>query len=276
MDRKTDTKALFLDLDGTLLNDAKEVTQGNREAIQTALAAGHKIIISTGRPVFSAVDQAERLGLNGPGCYIIAYNGGMLYSCGEKKPIYQHTLPLRTVYDVFDEAKRRNIHVQTYGETDVLVEPECDNETVRRYCAPANMTFRVIGDIRRDMPDEPVKVLLIDFSDHEKLKSMEQWLQTQMEGRLECFFSNPWYLEIVPVGMNKGAAVERACQLLQIPIENAVAAGDQENDISMVRTAGVGVAMCNGIAEIKAAADYITTRDNNHDGIAEVIEIFLL
>ena len=81
---------------------------------------------------------------------------------------------------------------------------------------------------------------------------------------------------MVTAGVNKGWAVEELCRRLGIPITDAVAAGDEANDISMLRAAGVGAAMCNGIPAAKEAADYVTQRDNNHDGIAEVIERFLL
>ena len=88
------SKALFLDLDGTLLNDQKEVTPGNREAIEKALAAGNKVIISTGRPLVSAIDQAEKLGLTTPGCYLIAFNGCILYDTANKEIIYSISIPL--------------------------------------------------------------------------------------------------------------------------------------------------------------------------------------
>ena len=76
--------------------------------------------------------------------------------------------------------------------------------------------------------------------------------------------------------MNKGAAVTALCRQLGIDIRDSVAAGDENNDVSMIRAAGVGAAMANAVAAAKAAADYVTERDNNHDGIAEVIRKFFL
>ena len=72
-------KLFFTDLDGTILNTEKEISPGNRAAVAEALAAGHKVIVATGRPLSSAIRQAKRLGLGGEGCLLIAYNGGIIY-----------------------------------------------------------------------------------------------------------------------------------------------------------------------------------------------------
>ena len=148
-------KALFLDLDGTLLDDAKNVPAGNRRAIEEMLAAGHAAIITTGRTLASALIQARRLELDGPGCYIIAFNGGQIYDCGARKKVFESQVPLELVRLLFAEANRRGIHVQTYDDTDVLVEPRCDNETVRRYTGLNRTTFRVIDsveDLKESVP----------------------------------------------------------------------------------------------------------------------------
>lgn len=94
--------------------------------------------------------------------------------------------------------------------------------------------------------------------------------------QLDAFFSCEQCLEIIPRGLSKGNALVQLAQRLGIPIENTVAAGDAANDLSMLRATGIGVAMCNGTDEAKAAADAVTCRDNNHDGIAEIIEKYLV
>ncbi len=270
-----DGKILFLDLDGTLLNDRKEITPVNAAALEGALARGHRVVITTGRPLKSAIQQAEKLGLTGEGCYLIAYNGAVVYDTCRREQIFCRALPRETVAEVFDEANRRGIHVQTYDTWDVLVEARNDNESVRRYCGRIGMDFRVIGDVHRDLTEDPVKALLIDFDHKEPLEEIYDWLRARMAGRVDVFFSCEQYLEVVPVGMNKGTAVADMCRRLGVDIAASVAVGDAENDISMIEASGTGVAMANGIPEIKAAADYVTARDNNHDAIAEVIERFL-
>ena len=266
-------RLLFLDLDGTLLNDAKEITRGNREALERTLQRGHGVIITTGRPLKSALAQARRLGLDQPGCYTIAYNGTMVYDWGKQGNVFTRALDIPSVIRVFEKANEIGEHIQTYDSFDVLVEPRGDDEALRRYCKMVSMTHRVIGDVHTDLKEDPVKCLVINYEKKDGLLKMQDWIRANMEG-MDCFFSCEQFLEVVPKGMNKGEAVKMLCKLLDVEIEDAVACGDAANDLAMLKAAGIGVAMCNGSDEVKAAADYITTRDNNHDGVAEAADKF--
>lgn len=269
-------KTLFLDLDGTLLNDRKEITPGNRRALDAALDAGHRVVITTGRPLVSAIKQSEKLELTGPGCYLIAYNGGIVYDSYRQEVIYRQALTTETAKQVIRLCNERNIHCQTYDRKNVLVEPRCDNEAVRTYCGRILMEYRVIPDLAEALTEAPPKVLAIDMEHREPLEQLAEVLNRELSDQMDCFFSSAQYLEIVPKGLNKGSALRQMCRLLDIPIEDSIAAGDEENDLTMIEAAGVGVAMANGIPAAKALADYVTTRDNNHDGIAEVVEKFML
>ncbi|MBR3570800.1 MAG: HAD family phosphatase [Oscillibacter sp.] len=270
-----ESKILFLDLDGTLLNDAKELTDGNRAAMEGAVARGHRVVIASGRPLKSVRAQAARFGLDGAGCYAIAYNGAVIYDFAKQAQIYRKALAPEDLYAVFDEARRRGIYIHTYDREDVVIEPRCDPETARRYCARLQFDFRVIRDIRKELSESPVKAMSIDFTGQEKTAAFRDWILSEMRGRLDSYFSERYFLEIVPAGVNKGRGILQLCDILGIPRENSVAAGDEANDIDMLRAAGVGAAMANAIPEAKAAADYVTERDNNHDGVAEIIEKFL-
>lgn len=269
-----DRKLLFMDLDGTLLNNSKQITPGNRQALEEALERGHGVIITTGRPLKSAMDQARKLGLDKPGCYLIAYNGAVIYDWAKQEQVFSRTLRYDAVNRVFDLVNPTGLHVQTYDTWDVLVEKRCDDAAVRRYCGLINMEFRVIDDVHRDLQEEPVKVLVIDYDADPRLGDVARWLKENMAEEVDCFYSCREYLEVVPKGTNKGEAVVMLCRMLDVPVENSVAVGDAANDLSMIAMAGTGVAMANGTEEVKSIADYITHRDNNHDGIAEVVEQF--
>ena len=108
-----DTRILFTDLDGTLLDDNKKITPGNQDAIDEALSQGHKIVISTGRPLAGAWAQAEKLGLIKEGCYAITYNGGQIYDSYHRKTIYGKTVAKELVAPLFREAHARDLHIQT-------------------------------------------------------------------------------------------------------------------------------------------------------------------
>lgn len=269
-------KLLFTDLDGTLLTDDKRITPGSYQALMGALELGHKVVITTGRPLKSAKIQARKLGLDGAGCYLIACNGAVVYDCGAEQVIYEQPLPLEALYELAEECGRRGIFVQTYDDEDVVVEARNAGPVVERYCRPIGMTWRAVESFRRDITVPTPKALIIDYSGREKTGPMEAWIRTHLAEQAECFFSGPFYLEVVHRGMDKGRAVVAMCERLGVDISDAVAVGDEANDVSMIAAAGVGVCMKNGIPAAKAAADYVTERDNNHDGIVEAVERFVL
>ena len=113
-------KILCVDLDATLLCDDKSITQKNREAIHRMLEAGHYIALATGRPVETAREVARELGLNTPGCYMIAFNGAVLYDCAADRVLLKRSLPIEIVQELFDKAKRADLYVQTYNSTDLI------------------------------------------------------------------------------------------------------------------------------------------------------------
>lgn len=270
----TDTKILFTDLDGTLLNDQKQISAGNLAAIHMALENGHKIVISTGRALASAKKQAETLGLIMPGCYIIAFNGACIYDIHEKKVIFSETIPLDYVYHLFEEAHKLNIHIQTYDDTQVLTESE--NDDLFRYCHNTSMEYKVISSVRSELIFSPYKVLVIDYQHHEPLVQFQEQIRTWAEGKIDFYFSCNELLEIVAPDISKGNAIIRLCEQLQIPLEATISAGDADNDISMLQTTHTSVVMKNADPHMHAYATYITEQDNNHDGVAEAIYKFML
>lgn len=274
---ETETKMIFLDLDGTLLNDQKQIPQENRDAINDALKAGHKVLVCTGRALSSAIRQIPLLGLDAPGCYAITYNGGLIYDIGEKKTIYQKTLPFDQVRYVFDQAKQfGKIHIQTYTET--LVISEEDTQEGRNYAEATRSEAGVVDDVIEALDGkEPCKVLAIAHGyDRKHLEAFRDSLLEWAEGKMEICFSCYEYLEFIPKGISKGNAIRFMSEYLGIPMKNTIAVGDAENDITMIRTAAIGAVMQNAGENIKKYGNYITEKNNNEGGVAEVIRKFML
>ena len=201
--------------------------------------------------------------------------------------IFQQTIDLETVRAVFAEAARRGVHIQAYRGDKVLVDSRNEDAELHSYCRLIEVDYEVFPDIAQ-LTDEPVKLhsstlaLQPGGSDSEAseadagLVALRDWINRTFPDKLDAFLSAPVYLEIVSHGMNKGIAVHKMAELLGYPIEDTLAIGDEANDIPMIREAGIGAAMCNGLAAAKDAADYVTEADNNHDGVAEVIRKFVL
>lgn len=268
-------KILFLDLDGTLLNDSKEISPGNRAALERALSQGHRVVINTGRPLESAIIQNRRLGLTREGCYLISFNGGMIYDPFREEVIYRQCLSAATARKIIALCDRRNIHVQTYDREKVLVEPRWEDEAVNCYCREILMEYRVVPDFSTGLTEDPPKVLAISYTDRAVLEMLQAEIAEAFP-EVDCFFSCRAYLEIVPKGVNKGSAVQRLCSQLGMDVADSIAAGDAENDLGMLRAAGLGCAMANAVEAVKKNAGYVTEHDNNHDGVAEIVEKFLL
>lgn len=267
-------KIFFTDLDGTLLNNKKEITPENTAAIEAARKMGHSIVVATGRSTVNMMLQLERLGLKQPGCYAITFNGSSVIKCDTGEVIRWESLDMDTVQYIFEEAREWGIHCQAYDEKETIAEKETPE--LIRYDKNNGGHSRLVPDVVKALEKEPPKILLADLCDREKMERFQEAHREVLEGKADSFFSCREYLEYVPAGVNKGSAIEWLCKYLGVNLKDTVAAGDAANDLSMIRTAGIGVAMCNGEPEVKAAADYVTTRDNEHSGVAEILEKFLL
>ena len=245
-------KILFTDLDGTLLNSNKNISPEDLEAIKELTASGHKFVISTGRPIQSAVKIAQRYGWFGDGYYISSYNGG----------------------HILDEAYRAGIHAHTYDDTYVV--SEHDTPELAQYTDAIMVPGIVVENATEYLKEEPIKVIVISYGSHSVLDRFREHMAPWCEGKLTTVFSSPILLEFEDPKSTKGFSVEFMCSHFGIPVSDSVAVGDEENDISMIKAAGLGIAMKNGTEKTKAAADHITENDNDHSGISEIIYKFIL
>lgn len=286
-------KILFTDLDGTLLTDDKRILDADMSAIQSMIDAGNKFVMTTGRPLTSVKILAEKYGFLKAGFYLVSFNGGLIYDCGTGESILTRRIPVESVKFIMDEAHKRGMHAHTYAGD--LVVSEYETEQLKKYCDAMKMDYVVVNDIREFFktyetavpinvvvkpavsPDpSPIKVNIITPFEHSSLIDFRADMRKITEGKLFDVFSKPEMLEFSHMKSNKGDAVRYMADFYKVPVENTVAVGDEENDCPMIEAAGVGVAMANASEVAKKSADYVTVHDNNHAGISEVIEKFIL
>lgn len=264
------TKILFTDLDGTLLNTEKQISDYTREVLDKWAKAGHKLVLCSGRDINSVKSVKDYLNLNYPGMYLIGYNGGQIVDCETGKTIYQVTLTYDQILHAMQKAKEQGLHIHTYTDTNII-SPAFDEE-LHYYQRVIKTPVIYSKDAKEVAEKGSCKCIVIELHDSEKLenyrKSLLPWAET--EG-ITMIYSNPYYLEIFPSVSGKGASVKKLCELLNINPALSVAAGDAENDISMIEAAGMGIAMLNGSDDIKMAATTITAYDNDHDGLAHAL-----
>ena len=266
-----DYPRLFVtDLDGTLLTDDQHISPATRRALDSFVARGNYFSISTGRALQSARTVQKEMHLEYPGSFIISYNGAHILDTRTGEAIFRTGIPLPVVEEIQHLARSMQVHCQTYSDTHIIT-PEM-NECVRRYTAYIKTPVLVKENLAGALDKPPCKMLGLDISDHEKLEAFRKEILIRWGDILTCTYSNPLYLEIINKEAGKGPAVRKICDYLHIPVENAIAAGDAENDISMIQAAGLGIAMCNGAPAVIKAADAVTETDNNHDGLAPFLE----
>lgn len=268
------SKILFSDLDGTLLTTDKKITETNRKAIHEMLAAGHYFVICTGRPVASGRLVARELQLTTPGCYMICFNGGVLYDCSSDRALHAHSVSIQDTLRLFEEAQKDDIHIHTYSDTDVIALKHTDE--LDYYIAKCNMSYKITRNLLAALDKEPQKVLLADTKKTGKLLEFQKKNADWTSETMHSFFSCEEYLEYCPKGIDKGYGVEKLCRILNIPIENSYAVGDERNDISMLKKAGLGIAMKNSHPDVLKECSCITDNDNDHDAIAEIIYKYIL
>ncbi|MCQ2055545.1 MAG: Cof-type HAD-IIB family hydrolase [Fibrobacter sp.] len=278
-------KILFTDLDGTLLTDDKRILDADMAAIHAMIEAGHKFVMTTGRPLFSVKRLAEKYGFLQPGFFLVSFNGGLVYDCGTNEPILTRRISVDEVKYIMDEAHAHGMHAHTYAGD--LVVSEYETEQLKNYCRTMQMDYVVVDDIRKYFSMEngapinvvvkpPIKVNVITPFEHSGLVEFRAEMRKTTEGKLFDVFSKPEMLEFSHMKSNKGDAVRFMADFYKVPIADTIAVGDEENDCPMIEAAGVGVAMANASEVAKMCADYVTVRDNNHAGISEVIEKFVL
>lgn len=270
----TTAKILFTDLDGTLLNDQKEITPENYVCIQDWIHAGNICVICTGRSISSAIRQAKKLNLTMKGCLIVAFNGAMILDIYHNQILYQAQIPMDYVRELFAFAKAHQLHIQAYDDQYFYCQEE--DAAAVRYGTLTNMEYRIDPSLPDSLTACPCKLLLIDYENKQPLLRFEEEIKDWAKGKVDMFFSCDQYLEIVPPGVNKGTAVKQLCAYLGIPVENSISAGDAENDIAMLKVTGESIVMKNADPSMYAYATVVTTYDNNHSGIADTLRSFFL
>lgn len=270
-------KMIGLDLDGTLLTSRKEVTQHTKEALAAAIRKGVIVLAATGRP-YSGIPQEIR---TFPGIrYALTSNGALIIDTDTGKVLIKHLLPLKSAkraleimgkYDTLQEIYFDGVG---YADADKLAQ-------IGKYHHNPYMWEYVLKS-RKAVPDIQ-KVIAEKNQDMDKLQGVfadmeeraEAWEELSRLDDIVLVGSLGYNIEINAVGVNKGRGLLALGELLGIRRDEIMACGDGDNDILMLKEAGLGVAMANADERTKAAADYITD-SNDDEGVAKAIERFVL
>jgi Cof subfamily protein (haloacid dehalogenase superfamily) len=256
-------KLIASDLDGTLLDSSRKVSQRTRELIKEFTEKGGVFTFATGRMEASVKRYLEELDISSP---VIIYNGAKIVDIKNNIVIYENLLSYDSAKAALRLAEDYDWDVLLYLEKKIYVNKITD--VIKEYMLKDGVCCKAVGNLHEFLKLQPTKILIIGNPDY--FAPYTEKLQQHIKEPLNYVISEYNYLEILPDGCSKGNALTELAKSLGIPIEQTIALGDNLNDVSMVEAAGLGVAVENAHEMVKECADYITSR-NDEDGVAEVI-----
>lgn len=260
-------KALFLDIDDTLVSKVHGISVGNKRAISAAIDAGVYVSLATGRGPLGAAGIVDEAGIKVP---IIAYGGAMVADPVTGEQLFCAYIEPELITEALQLAHELGLHVQLYQNDTVIFERE--NEFTRRYTGAMYLPFKVDPDIRLKSWKSP-KVLAFALPEQEA-DALERFNE-RFSQRLEIASSKPGFVEINKFGCNKGVTMEWLCNRLGISMSECIAVGDNTLDIEMIKMAGLGVCVGDGQQVVKDAADVIAPACDD-DAVKWVIERYIL
>lgn len=264
-------KLIVVDLDGTLLNSNHEMSARNEKVLKKAIAAGVQVILATGKTYVSAKEIIKRLGLTTPGIY----NQGLTIYEPDGTISLQKTLDPAVARQVLTFAEDRGFSMVAYSGSRILarsMKTEIE-ELSTKYHEPMP---EAIGPIQNVLDDMPInKVLAVTSNESKKITALRWQLEKQLDGKARLIQALGHHLEILPPGNSKGITLGALLNRLKIKPENVLAIGDAENDIDMIKLAGIGVAVNNAHQSLKDVADHVVA-SNDKDGVAVAVEKFVL
>lgn len=261
-------RAIALDLDGTLTNNKKEVTPLTRETLIKAQERGANIILASGRPTYGIAPVADTLELDKRGGYILSYNGGNIVDWKTKATLYSTHLPDNAIPLIIEYAHKNKFALLGYSGKDIITESP-DDKYVHEESRINKMQIRKVDNLLCQLDPHPTKLLMT--GEPYNMQQAEQDMKNILGDKMDAYRSAPFFLELVPKGIDKARSLLRLLAMLNLTPHDMIAFGDGYNDLSMLRLAGMGVAMENAAPEVRAEADYVTA-SNEDEGVAKAIE----
>lgn len=276
-------KLIALDLDGTLTNDRKEITPQTFDALMQVQSQGKKsenasphasqgvrLVLASGRPPYGMRPLARQLHMEQYGGIILCYNGGHVEDCATGEVYVERQLPEDVLPLLHHFQEESGMTLMTYYEDKIYTEhPDDQYVGISAY----NNKMQVVGvkNFITDTPRPLNKCLMV--GPHDKQVVWESKIREATKEHLYVCHSTPYFIEILPQGIDKGPSLVRLCERLGISPTEMMTFGDSNNDVQMLQLAGIGVAMGNSEEDIQQVADFVTL-DNNSDGVAHALKHF--
>lgn len=264
-------KLIALDMDGTLLREDKTISERTKKAIAKARENGKYVVLCSGRPVEGIDSSLEELGMISEEDYVISFNGAMVQHAKSREIISRCILRGEDLHYLYKISQELGVNIHAFSK-DGCITPKMSKYSEHEGKINGIPVLEIDYN-KVDKDEEIVKIMLVD--DEEILEEAIKKLPQEVYDKYTVVRSAPFFTEYLNKDANKGTGVEMLAKHLGIKKEEVICVGDAGNDIHMIEYAGLGVAMGNAFKEVKEIADYITS-SNDEDGVAEVIEKFML
>lgn len=288
-------KLITIDLDGTLLNRYGEVTEYTKDIIKKATNKGVLVVLASGRISESVLTIAKEIGADK---YYISGNGSVLYDMQKDEILYENYLTKEKVLEIIELCDKNSIYYNIYTENAVLAKSLNYNVAFYNYentkkSSDKKTDINIVEDMYNYIKNSNLnKFLKITICDENKIVfssilrkiknisdidvlEVSHMSQKKIKTGTKEVEVGYFYTEVSSKNVDKWFAIEKVMELENIKKEEVMALGDNNNDIVMIKNAGLGVAMGHSNEQVKKVADYITV-DNNEDGVAKAIERYVL
>lgn len=268
-------KIIALDIDGTLVNDQNQINSLTLKTLQQARERGIKIVLTTGRPLSGILSLLEKLGLNNnPNEYVITYQGAILETT-DGDIIYQKPLNFKAFANIEMNLFHKPINLLSLINDSIYIVQKDANYFTAKEAAKNHLSikFRTLHEMIENR-DELVFPKLMITGRKENLDNIQPILMDQFSENYNLVRSEQNYIDINQKNVDKAVALQILVKHLHLGRENVLAFGNGNNDLSMIKYAGLGIGMQNSTSNILKRADIITN-SNNDSGVAKAIKKFV-
>ena len=266
-------KLLVLDVDATLLNDEREISKRTLAALLKVQQMGVRIVLASGRPTYGLMPLAKTLELGNYGGFVLSYNGCQIIKAQNGEILFERRINPEMLPYLEKKARKNGLAIFTY-HNDTLITDSPDNEYIKNEALLNNLKIIKEDEFSTAIDFAPCKCMLVSDKE-EALIELEQHWEKRLAGTLDAFRSEPYFLEVVPCGVNKANTLGALLEHLEVTREEAIAVGDGVCDVTMLQLAGMGIAMGHSQDSVKVCADYVTA-SNEEDGVALAVEKLIL
>ena len=274
-------KAIILDIDGTLYNSQKMISERTKKALLDIQNRGTKLVLASGRPISNMEHIMHELEMDKHHGLLVAYNGASVMDCETKEIVYNKTMSALEAKSVLNHLKNFNLipmisHEGVMYVNDVfsgMIQYNGKQINIIEYESRGGKYTLCEKRDLAEFVDFPLNKILI-AGDPDYLKENHSKVSEPFVGNLSSMFTAAFYYEFTAQGVDKANALHEVLVPMGILPEETISFGDGQNDLSIIRFAGLGVAMGNAVDELRNAADEVTL-SHDEDGIAHIIERYL-